>query len=78
VHSTAAAAAALPPAVSPEKREAWRDYSSVFTAAKAGMQGVDKDRVKKVGTAGLGLARLARPCLLDCQDQRSLQQAVSQ
>lgn len=28
--------------------EAWRDYSSVFTAAKAGMAGVDQDRVKRI------------------------------
>jgi DNA polymerase kappa len=26
---------------------AWKDYQSVFTAAKAGMEGVDKERVKK-------------------------------
>lgn len=39
-----------PPAAGPApgRREAWQDYSSVFTAAKAGMEGVDKDKVKRV------------------------------
>ena len=28
--------------------QGWKDYQSVFTAATAGMEGVDKDKVKKV------------------------------
>jgi hypothetical protein len=43
--------AACPRQSSPPGRAAaqpWADYSSVFTAAKAGMQGVDQDHVKKV------------------------------
>jgi len=32
--------------------EAWRGYSSVFTNAKAGMEGVDKDRVKQASVQG--------------------------
>jgi DNA polymerase kappa len=31
-----------------EEKEGWKDYQSVFTAAKAGMEGVDKEKVKKV------------------------------
>lgn len=27
---------------------AWKDYQSVFTAAKAGMQGVDKEKVQRI------------------------------
>lgn len=42
------ASAQASPSPSPQKREAWQDYSSVFTAAKAGMQNVDKEHVKKV------------------------------
>ena len=45
------------PGPSPQKREAWKDYSSVFTAAKAGMQGVDQDHVKKVSPG----SRIRRP-----------------
>ena len=30
------------------KEEAWADYASVFTNAKAGMEGVDKDKVKRI------------------------------
>jgi DNA polymerase kappa len=35
------------PAAPQQQHAAWQDYQSVFTAAKAGMDGVDKDKVKK-------------------------------
>lgn len=31
-----------------QSQQAWKKTNTVFTNAKAGMQGVDKDRVKKV------------------------------
>jgi len=34
--------------VAPEQPAAWQNYSSVFTAAKAGMSGVDQQKVKQV------------------------------
>jgi hypothetical protein len=36
------------PAAPQQQHEAWQDYQSVFTAAKAGMEGVDKEKVKKI------------------------------
>eukprot|EP00878_Enallax_costatus_P028564 GHUV01030860.1.p1 GENE.GHUV01030860.1~~GHUV01030860.1.p1 ORF type:complete len:153 (+),score=55.75 GHUV01030860.1:397-855(+) len=37
-----------PAAVDGASKPAWQDYNSVFTAAKAGMQNVDKEKVKKI------------------------------
>jgi DNA polymerase kappa len=46
------------------RREAWQDYSSVFTNAKAGMAGVDKEHVKKV-VYEMSKVRLTGRCPLD-------------
>lgn len=42
------AAGAGPPADSGALSAAWRDYESVFTNTKAGMEGIDKDRIKRI------------------------------
>ena len=46
--STAAGAGAGAAATTSGAGGGWQDYSSVFTAAKAGMAGVDRDRVKRI------------------------------
>lgn len=35
-------------ATAPAGQEAWQDYQTVFTNAKAGMQGVDKERIQRI------------------------------
>lgn len=43
-----AAQHAPPAAVDGDSKPGWQCYNSVFTAAKAGMQNVDKEKVMKV------------------------------
>lgn len=53
---------------------AWQSYSSVFTAAKAGMQGVDQERVKQiVYEMSKASGKLAMGCMCHAKPKSSLQ-----
>jgi DNA repair exonuclease SbcCD nuclease subunit len=56
-----------PPEDTKQQAPAWQSYSSVFTAAKAGMGGVDQAKVKQV-VYEMSKVIWMPPCTCACQD----------